>query len=345
MEAGACPGLIANSRTLHTGPEFTKCIHMVKCVKLLTVLFIPLLCHAQIHWQNVDTLYGELPSSVHLYRTRDSLDGHPFVAYYLSARLKDRNLVFTSQTGNGQRYTPQNYFVREKSPLLVVNCTFFSFETNQNLSMVMKNGKLVAYNIAALRGAGRDSDYFYYPTRSAIGIDRKRRADVAWIFTDSFHRKAYAFESAPVISKGLEANPAINDLEDVEWKWWRMETAVGGGPTLIHDGNILITNKEEQMFVGKEDEKHPRTAMGYTSNGRLIILVIQGRFPGEADGATLQQEAAILKQLDCYEALNLDGGGSSCMLVNGKETIRPSDREGERRVPAVFMIHIHPANH
>jgi exopolysaccharide biosynthesis protein len=36
--------------------------------------------------------------------------------------------------------------------------------------------------------------------------------------------------------------------------------------------------------------------------------------------------------------LNLDGGGSSCMLINGKETIKPSDPTGQRAVPAVFLI-------
>jgi exopolysaccharide biosynthesis protein len=55
-------------------------------------------------------------------------------------------------------------------------------------------------------------------------------------------------------------------------------------------------------------------------------------------GASLEEEAAILQQLGCIEALNLDGGGSSCLLVNGKETIKPSDKEGQRAVPAVFMI-------
>jgi exopolysaccharide biosynthesis protein len=52
----------------------------------------------------------------------------------------------------------------------------------------------------------------------------------------------------------------------------------------------------------------------------------------------LQQEAKILLDLGCYEALNLDGGGSSCMLVNGKETIKPSDKEGQRPIPGVFII-------
>ena len=51
----------------------------------------------------------------------------------------------------------------------------------------------------------------------------------------------------------------------------------------------------------------------------------------------MPQEAQILKDVRCWEVLNLDGG-SSCMLVNGKETIKPSDKEWQRTVPAVFKI-------
>lgn len=120
---------------------------------------------------------------------------------------------------------------------------------------------------------------------------------------------------------------------------WRMQTAVGGGPVLIADGSVMITNNEERKFAGKAiDDKHPRTAIGYTSDHRLIVMVIQGRFPGTAEGATLRQEAQLFKDLGCFEAMNLDGGGSSCMLINGKETIKPSDKEGQRAVPAVFII-------
>lgn len=297
-------------------------------------------CFAQapVRWQKMDSLYGPLPPSVHVFKTSDSLNGTPFIAYYVSANLKDKNILFAAQTGNSQLYTPSQYYLQERSPLLVVNCTFFSPETKRNLNLVMKKGRLVAYNIVSIKGIGHDSLLYYYPTRSAIGIDRKRRADVAWIFTDSARRKPYAFEFEPALSKGEDANPVITDLSNVEWKWWKMQTAVGGGPTLIHDGSIHITSKEEQMFAGKENEKHPRTAMGYTANHRLIILVIQGRFPGVAEGASLEQEAKILKDLGCYEALNLDGGGSTCMLVNGKETVKPSDKQGQRPVPAVFMI-------
>ena len=298
-------------------------------------------CQAQqLHWVRVDSAYGPLPVSMHVYRSADSLGGFPSVAYYISARLKDKSIQFTAATGQGKRFTPAEYYQLEQYPLLVVNCTYFSFTTNENLNLVVKDGKMVAYNVTALRGTGRDSTLYYYPTRGAIGIDRRRRADVAWIFTDSSRHWPYAFEDGPVIAKGTDTLPSIYDLKDIEWKWWKMRTAVGGGPVLIYDGKIRITDKEEQLFPGsnRNGEHDPRTAMGYTRDGRLIVLVIQGRTPNVAAGATLQAEAGILLGLGCYEALNLDGGGSSCMLVNGKETIRPSDSEGQRPVPAVFLI-------
>ena len=283
-------------------------------------------------------MFGKLPASVKVYFTQDSLEGNPFRAYYVEANLKDKKLEFTTQVEYGKRLTPSTFYAQEKNPYVVVNGTFFSFQTNQNLNLILKRKKLLSYNITSLKGKGADSMFYYYPTRSAIGISKKRRADVAWTFTDSNVSWVYAFQDSPVIAKGKNRIPTINKLSRYDWRKWRMVTAIGGGPTLIHDGKIQITNKEEQMFVGGENEKHPRTSMGYTTDGRLIILVIEGRFPGIAEGATLEQEAKLLLSLGCYEALNLDGGGSSCMLVNGKETIKPSDKEGQRPVPGVFMI-------
>ena len=119
---------------------------------------------------------------------------------------------------------------------------------------------------------------------------------------------------------------------------WKMQTAVGGGPVLLQNGEIKVTNNEELKFANKAiNDKHPRTAMGYTKDGKLIILMIEGRSK-IAGGATLTQMAQLFKDLGCAEALNLDGGGSSCLLVNGKETIKVSDKEGQRAVPAVFVI-------
>ena len=92
-------------------------------------------------------------------------------------------------------------------------------------------------------------------------------------------------------------------------------------------------------FTGKAiNDAHPRTAMGYTKDGKLIVLAVEGRNPGIAEGATLTELAEIFVSLGCEEALNLDGGGSSCLLINGSETIKPSDKTGQRPVPAVFVV-------
>ncbi|HEY4335508.1 MAG TPA: phosphodiester glycosidase family protein [Puia sp.] len=305
---------------------------------LLILARLAPVCSAQLSWRKADSLFGPLPASFHVYRSGDSLNGFPFVAYYVSARLKDKKLSFTTQATQDKRFTPLQYYQFAQFPLLVVNCGYFSFASNENLSLVMKDGKILARSVAALRGTGRDSLVYYYPTRGAIGIDRQRRADVAWVFMDTMHRKPYAFEERPVIAKGESAFPSIYDLQDIEWKWWKMRTAVGGGPVLIHNGKIRITNREEQLYPDGIGDHHPRTAMGYTRDGRLIVLAIQGRTPGIAAGATLEEVAKILFDLGCYEALNLDGGGSSCLLVNGKETIKPSDKDGEQPLPAVFLI-------
>ena len=82
---------------------------------------------------------------------------------------------------------------------------------------------------------------------------------------------------------------------------------------------IKITNNEEMKFFGKAiNDKHPRTAMYCYPGWETDHPEIEGR--NKNGGAKHTQEITqIFKDLGCWEALNLDGGGSSCMLVNGME--------------------------
>ncbi|MBA4198205.1 MAG: hypothetical protein C0459_11695 [Chitinophaga sp.] len=304
------------------------------------LLMLPFCSIAQVKWKNVDSLFQPLPQGFHVYFTDDSLDGKPNIAYYAEAELKNKKLNFTTDTTKGRRLTPAQYFERNKQPLLVVNCTFFEFEHNSNLNLVMKEGKILAYNHQTINGRGKDTFTYRHVFPSAIGIDKKRRADVAWTITDSNNNNMVTAIN-PVIGplKDSSAQYHFNPKYFGSLKKWKMQTAVGGGPVLLQNRQVKITNNEELKFAGRAiDDKHPRTCMGYTKDGKLIVIVIQGRFPGKAEGATLTQEAKLLQQLGCVEALNLDGGGSSCMLINGKQTITPSDKEGQRPVPAVFLI-------
>ena len=289
---------------------------------------------------NVDSLYQPLPSSFHVFKTTDPLEGKPNIAYYIIADMNDRNILFAADTSDKRRLTPRQFFQKNNEPLVVVNTTFFSFATNQNLNVVIKDGKLVGHNIHTNPGRGKDTLTYRHTLGSAIGISKKRNADIAWIYSDSSNKIPYASQNSIVSLKDSIAPITTNKLKGVtSFKKWKMQTAVGGGPVLLQNGEIKITNNEELKFAGTAiNDKHPRTAMGYTKDNKLIILVVQGRFPGIAEGATLPQEAKILQNLGCWEALNMDGGGSSCLLVSGKETIKPSDPTGQRAVPAVFII-------
>jgi hypothetical protein len=301
-------------------------------------------CYGQALWQNVDSLFQPLPPSVHVYKTTSLLDGQPNVAYYVEADLADKKLDFITDTGHHRRLTPSRFYGKNKNALVVVNTTFFSFETNQSLNVVIKDGNLVSMNPDRFRKSKADSNIRVPVYASAIGITKKRKADIAWTRTDSIKRTVMATQvpepgARNKIMRTNRSGGASTTTKSDPFMPWKMRAAVGGGPVLLQQGEIKITNNEEMKFAGKAiDDKHPRTAMGYTRDNKLIILVVEGRHPGIAEGATLTQEAQIFKDLGCIEAINLDGGGSSCMLVNGKETIKVSDATGQRPVPAVFII-------
>ena len=283
---------------------------------------------SQVKWQNADAQFQPLPASVHVYFTDDKIDTGAFRAYYVIANLKDKHLNFTTDTTYKRRLTPNQFYQKNNKPLVVVNGTFFSFETNQNLNVVVKDGKLLGYNVRKIKSKKDTTLFTDEPMiRGVIGIDKKRHADIAWIKSDSNNKYPVAYQIFPTADSSIPS------------KKWKMKTAIGGGPVLIQAGNIAISNNQEKMFAGKAiNDKHPRTCIGYTADQKIIILVIQGRFPGIATGATLTEEAQLMKQLGCVEAVNLDGGGSSCMLINGKPTIEVSDKTGQRPVPAVFII-------
>ena len=328
------------------------CIKKTISLLIVTGFLFPI-AHAQtgLLWTNVSEQYRPLPRSVQVYKTTGTLDGKPNIAFYVKAALKDKKLDFNADTTYQRRLTPQQFYEKNKQPLVVVNTTFFSFTTHQNLNAVVKDRRLVSYNVTSIKNRGKDTLTYTHSFSSAVGINKKRIADVAWLYTDSSVKYPYASQ-LPInaMKDSIEKHSEKDMIErtslvlghsgalDETFKKWKVTTAVGGGPVLLQNGEIRITNNEERKFMGKAiDDKHPRTAMGYTRDGYLIILAVEGRNKGVAEGASLTQLAQMLKDLGCVEALNLDGGGSSCLLVNGKETITPSDKT-QRAVPAVFII-------
>jgi hypothetical protein len=289
-----------------------------------------------------DSLLLSSRSVIHAYKTSTLLNDQPFIACYVSIPLKEKSIHFDTDTTSGRRLTPSQFYNENNKPTIVVNGTFFSFTTNENLNLIIDDGLiLVNGNYTIPR---KDTGLYFHPLQSAIGIDKKKRADIAWVYSDKKGKKVFATQSPLPLIKNKKENILLGDYKleanklKIALKKWKMQTAIGGGPVLIQDAKIAISNDAEWKFAGKAiNDKHPRTAMGYTNDNRLIILVVQGRSP-DASGASLIELAQIMEDLQCKEAINLDGGGSTCLLINGKEAIKPSDATGQRAVPAVFMV-------
>lgn len=313
--------------------------YLLSCYMLIVGILISSLVNGQINWKDVSNQFGKLPASIKVLKSDELLDGSPSIMYIATIRAKDHAKQFFVDTSSRRRLTPSQYFSRNENPFVVVNCSFFEFVQNRNVNLIVQNSKIVGYDTPAVSRKGRDTMTYVHTLGSAFGIFKNGKMDIAFNFNDSGMVVPYVIQSVytPMIDSVRKLNfnhPSLSGL-----KPWKVKHAFGGGPVLVQEGQVKISNNEEKKFAGKAiADKHPRTAIGYTKDGTLIILAIQGRMKGLAEGATLPQMAKIMVDLGCVEAMNLDGGGSSCMLINGKETIKPSDPSGQRLVPAVLVI-------
>lgn len=93
--------------------------------------------------------------------------------------------------------------------------------------------------------------------------------------------------------------------------------AVAGDTTLLVDGRYSLPADDRRLIT---ITPHPRSAAGISRDGRyLILMTIDGRQPGYSEGATKPEEAAWLKKLGAWSAINLDGGGSTTLVIAGAD--------------------------
>lgn len=135
-------------------------------------------------------------------------------------------------------------------------------------------------------------------------------------------------------------------------------SAIGGGPTLLKEGRKVYRGSSEgwpfahatwdqaNAMHGWVTLKNPRTAIGVRSDGTILLVVVDGwRFrdgkpsPVQIDGgATIEELRDIMLALGAVDAMNLDGGGSSTLVLMGEVANHPSDESGERPVGDALVL-------
>lgn len=114
--------------------------------------------------------------------------------------------------------------------------------------------------------------------------------------------------------------------------------AVGGIPRLISDGKIDVAWKKAGIGENFSTTEHPRTAVGFSQDFRTLWFVtVDGRQPGLSRGISLPDLAQFMLDLGCWQAMNLDGGGSTTMVVRDQIMNSPSDTR-ERSVSNSLML-------
>lgn len=118
------------------------------------------------------------------------------------------------------------------------------------------------------------------------------------------------------------------------------DSIVSAAPVLVRDGRIDIDAATEGVVDPQDlsfnyqwaNARQPRTIAGVDATGNLILVTVDGRLADGSEGFTLSEEAEFMRSLGAVQALNLDGGGSTAMAVEGELVNHTSDATGERPV-------------
>ena len=162
---------------------------------------------------------------------------------------------------------------------------------------------------------------------------------------------------------------AYSDTTQYERVAGDWHTVMASGPMLVDDGQIVVpllmgdeadgdnvsAMQDEQKKGSKirthyssaqfYDKRHPRAAVGTDNEGNIYYVVIDGRFAGKGDGASIYETAYICRMLGMTDAINLDGGGSTTLwsettgVINHPYDNKVWDHEGERAVPNLIVAY------
>ncbi len=281
----------------------------------------------RLTWTPVDSVNASLPSGIRVYAGHNALV--PLQAWYAEIDEADPDIetrVFLSDDLADRRETVSSFAAAPRA-CLAVNGGYFSMEQRPavHAGLLYTDGALQA---PATRTVTRDS-VSYRIARAAIGFTPEDRVEFAWVTSEG--DSLYAWPRPPSNHPGTPA-----EFPPVEPRRWAVRDALSAGPMLVSGGVVRVTTDAEVFFGSAIPSVHPRTAAGRTRDGKLLVLVVDGRQP-ESRGVTLEDLAAIMRDLGAVDALNLDGGGSSALVANGVLLNRPTGTATEREVMSALV--------
>ena len=281
-----------------------------------------------MNWQNISNAFTELPDGIRIFSGRNRK--LPLNAWYVEVDSKKAHLSTEIVVSNDadRRESPVQFAARLNAAV-VLNGGYFLMhkDPSEHVGLLVDNGEMISLSLRSM--IKRERRYFL--TRSAVGFNTHGQMDIAWIAS----RNDSIFEwDEPANNK---PEKPITDLEFSNAKFWNVKDAMQAGPVIVSSGRKNVTTNEEVFFWSKIPEINPRTAAGYTKDGKYIFMVVDGRQP-DSRGVDINELSILMYDLDCEEAINLDGGGSSAIVVNGELLNNPVGFNIQREVMSAIAV-------
>ena len=285
----------------------------------------------QLDWEKQSYAGAE---GVDIYKTTSQLNGRSFNAWYAVADPSKVDFrVLNTPTGKA-------------------NCKTVSYQA-QNAAdecLVLLNGGVFGnYHIGVIHVDGEPQEWVdfvynkywnpnndgtsWYITRPIIGVDKSGKAGAYWTSSPEYGTYYYYDRPLPTVP-GEAAYAEASQINPVPSTDWQPFNALSTGPMLLYDGKCCVDRKKAPSGAYMTNyecwaldiyEGHPdRTAVGVTADGKIVLFICDGRIDA-SQGAYHEEVAMIMKSIGCVHAMNLDGGGSTGMWVNGAGMINHKD--------------------
>lgn len=199
---------------------------------------------------------------------------------------------------------------RRPGTVAAINAGFFSLQTGTPTDFLKVDGEVIT-------GTSRP--------RAAVGI------------IDDGETTKLIFDRVTVSTRSQQ--PTYEPLLGTSARdWARAEDAISGAGLLMQKGRELDDWTVERIAAGFETTRHPRTIIGVDARGMVWLVTVDGRNPAVSLGMSFIELQRLSKRLGLRSVMNLDGGGSTTMWVDGRIVNHPSDAGGPRKVSDAILV-------
>lgn len=262
----------------------------------------------------------EIAPGIEWMQVKGTEKGHPVFVNVVSVDPRDpryRLMVVPSEGPGPTRRESTRRIARRHQALAAINGSYFHFNDDADgrpIGLVKVSGAILSDprgDRPALGVAPDGTAFFGTPRRLTASEQRERLA-----------RSIRATPAPPAIwqqwLRDLTGGPrpakaAIKPPAPVlSEPWDEARFALEGGPLIVQGGAVAISGGFDGYIL---NAREPRTAVGLTPEGRVLMVTVDGRVPGHSKGIALKELAQLFLELGATEALNWDGGGSTTMMV------------------------------